>query len=129
MLPLRLARVALEAEGLRLNHRLRRTVISIAMGCVALALLMAALTFLHIGIWCWLRETLPGKYVAAILGGADVLLALVLVFLALRSTPGRVELEALQLRRRAMDDAAASLSFTTLLAQFINQFLAARSRH
>jgi hypothetical protein len=118
-------RVALEAEVLRLSHHARRTVVRIAMGCFALALLLAAVGFLHVAIWNLLREYLPAMSVAAIFGGVDFVLALILGVLATRSVPGRVELEALALRRRALDEAAASVTISALVLRLFE--LLARS--
>jgi hypothetical protein len=118
----------MEAEVLRLSHRLRRTLFGIALGCFAAALLLAAVGFIHVAIWYWLRESFPAKYVAAMFAGADVVLAIILAVFATRSSPGRVELEALVVRRRAMDDAAASVGFSALLLQVVRSFMAARAR-
>jgi hypothetical protein len=129
VLPLRLLRVALEAEGLRLSHRARRTMGRMVMGCFAAALLLAALGFGHVALWNWLREYLAPKYVAAIFAGADLVLALILGLLAARSAPGRVELEALAVRRRALEEAAASVTISALAARFFDQFLRSRREH
>ena len=128
MLPLRLARVAMEAEVLRLTHRLRRALLGVALGGFAAALVLVALGFIHVAIWYWLRESFPAKYVALMFAGADVVLAIILIVIATRSSPGRVELEALVVRRRAMDDAAASIGFSALLLQLINNLVSSRAR-
>jgi hypothetical protein len=118
-------RVALEAEVLRLSHHARRTVIRIAMGCFAMALLLAAVGFLHVLVWIWLRQYMAALNVAAIFAGADLVLALILGILATRSVPGRVELEALAVRRRALDEAAASVTISALVLRLFD--LLARS--
>ena len=123
----RLARIAMEAERLRLSHHARRTAFRVVLGCFAMALLLLALGFLHVAVWYWLREILPGKHVAAIFVGADVLLALILGLLAIRSAPGRVELEALAVRRRALDDAAASVTVSAFAIRLLEMVMS-RSR-
>ena len=123
MLPFRLVRVALEAEALRLSHKARRMVIRILLACMAMALLLAALAFGHVAAWFWLRERLAGQYVALIFVGFDLLLAVVLIVLADRSTPGGVEAEALAVRRRALDDAAGSLTMSAVLIRLVEQVL------
>jgi hypothetical protein len=128
VLQFRLLRVALEAEGLRLSHRAKRVVSRIVLGCFAMALFLAALAFAHIAAWFWLREFLPAKYVAACFAGADLLIALILVLLAGRSRPGQVEREALVVRRRAMEDVTASVSFSALLIQLVKSFMSSRQR-
>jgi hypothetical protein len=123
VLPIRLLRIAMEAELLRLNHHARRTVFRVVLGCFAAALLLGALGFGHVAVWYWLRETLPGQFVAAIFAGCDLVLALVLAVLASRSVPSRVELEALSVRRRALDDAAASVTISALAIRLFDQLV------
>jgi hypothetical protein len=116
----------MEAEALRLSHHARRTVLRIMLGCFAMALMLLALGFLHVAVWYWLRERLPGQYVAAIFAFADFILALVLGLLAARSVPSRVELEALSVRRRALDEAAASVTISALTLRLFDLIV---SRH
>lgn len=123
-----LVRLALEAEVLHLTHQLRRTANRIALGACAVLLLVVAVMFGHIAVWYWLRLHLEAQYVALIFMGADVLLAAILATVAARSTPGRVELEALSLRRRALDDAAASLTISAMAVRVMDLFLTSRRR-
>jgi hypothetical protein len=115
-----LVRLALEAEMLRLNYKARRTVTRLVLGYFAMMLAFGALVFLHVAAWYWLREFMAGQYVALIFAGVDLLLAAVFALLASRSTPGRSELEALDVRRRALDDAAGSLTISALLVRVID---------
>jgi hypothetical protein len=121
--PLRLLRIALEAERLRLGLHAGRTVRRAVMGCIALALLFGALGFGHVAAWYWLRETLVPKYVALIFAGADLLLALLLFLLAFRSAPGLAEVEALAVRRRALDDATDALRISAVLGRLLGLLL------
>jgi hypothetical protein len=119
MRTLRLARIAAEAEGLRLRERVRRSVIRAVLGIVALGFLACAVVFAHISGWFWLRtywERLPA---ALIVTGADLVLTAVLALLAARSSPGRAELEALAVRRRALDSAASTLAFSAIAMQLL----------
>ncbi len=122
MLPFRLVRIALEAEALRLSHLVRRMAIRVLLACVALALLLGALAFAHVAIWVWLSQSLPTLDVALIFAGADLLLAVVFGVMASRSTPAKVELEALAVRRRALDDAAGSLTLTAMLVRLAREW-------
>ena len=106
---------------MRLSHRARRTGLRIVLGCFAVALLLAAVGFAHVAVWNWLREYLAAQYVAAIFAGIDLVLALILGALAIRSVPGRVELEALAVRRRALDEAAASVTISALAVRLFDQ--------
>jgi hypothetical protein len=119
MRPLRLARIAAEAEGLRLRQRVRRTAIQAVFGVVALAFLVGAIAFVHVAAWCWLRQSWEGQYAALILAGADLVLAALLALLATRSSPGKIELEALAVRQRALEGATATLAWSTMAIQVL----------
>lgn len=128
MHPLRLVRIALEAELLRLGQAARRIAIRAAMGCIALVLLLGAVGFGHIAAWYWLRQYLPSQSVALIFVGTDLLFALILGVLALRSAPGRAELEALEVRRHALEQAAGSLTVSAMMIQLLRQFVRSTPR-
>src|SRR5579872_7434272 len=113
----RLARIAAEAEGLRLRQRAQRTAVRVAFGMVAMAFLIGAVIFVHIAAWFWIRASWEHQYAALILAGADFVLAMVLAFLASRSAPGRVELEALAVRQRAVESAVGSIAVSSLMFQ------------
>jgi hypothetical protein len=117
MRPLRLARVAAEAEGLRLRSMAQRTVTRIVMGLIALMFLCGALVFAHVVAWYWLRLDFgwPQMWTAAALGGCDLVLAALLALLAARSSPGRIERQALEIRQRAWQNATSSVAFSALL--------------
>jgi hypothetical protein len=104
MRPLRLARLAAEAEGVRLRAMAARMVTRIVLAVLSLVFVLAALAFAHAAAWYWLRvgEVLPFYQATGIVGGADLLIALILGLIATRSGPGRVEREALAVRRQAV---------------------------
>ena len=114
MRALRLARIAAEAEGLRLRHSAQRTVVRAILGLIALAFLFGALVFGQIAAWYWLRLSWDRPAAALILAGAELVLAAILGLLAARSSPGRIEVEALAVRRRALESATSSLAFSAL---------------
>jgi hypothetical protein len=120
--PLRLVRIALEAEQLRLGLHARRTASRVVMGSVALALLLGALGFGHVAAWYWLRVYLQAQYVALIFAGIDLLFALLLFLIAFRSSPGLAEVEALAVRRRALESATEALSLSALLVRLVEQW-------
>jgi hypothetical protein len=117
MRPFRLARIAAEAEGVRLRGMAARIATRAAFAIVALVFLAGALVFLHLAAWYELRTAMDLSYLAsaASLGGADLLLAIVLLALASRSAPSRVEIEALEVRRKAVEGIGSALSITALL--------------
>ena len=119
MRSLRLARIAAEAEGVRLRYSARRTAVRAVLGLVALGFLFGALVFCQIAAWYWLRASWDRPAAALILAGAELVLAAILALLAARSSPGRVELEALAVRRQALEGAASSLAFSTLVTQLL----------
>jgi hypothetical protein len=117
MRTLRLARVAAEAEGLRLRAMARRSVIRIVLAVVALVFLSGTLIFAHIALWLWLQLAQGWTPIATsgALGGGDLAAAIVLSLLAARSTPGRVEREALAVRRQAWENATSSMALSAML--------------
>jgi hypothetical protein len=119
MRTLRLARIAAEAEGLRLRHAAQRTAVRIAAGVVALVFLIGAVGFAHIAVWGWLRLSFEARHVALMFTGADLVLAGLLGLLAARSSPGQVEREALEVRRRAIEGAGTSVAWSTMTLQVL----------
>ena len=103
MRPVRLARIAAEAEGVRLRGMMARLVTRAIFAVIALFFVLGAVTFGHVAAWYKIRMALNQSYLATagILGGVDLLLAIILLFLASRSTPSRVETEAREVRRKA----------------------------
>jgi hypothetical protein len=119
MRTLRLARIAAEAEGLRLRYSARRASVRVVLGLVALSCLLSALIFCQIAAWYWLRASWDRPTVALILAGAELVLAVILALVAARSSPGRVELEALAVRNRALESATSGLALSALAAQLL----------
>ncbi len=119
MRTLRLARVAAEAEGLRLRYSARRAATRAVLALVALGLFFCALVFLQIAAWYWLRVSWDRPAAALILAGAEVVVAGLLGMLAARSSPGRLEIEALAVRNRALEGATGSLAFSALATQVL----------
>ncbi len=117
--PIRLARIAAEAEGLRLRYVARRTAIRAVIGLVALVFLLGALAFFHVAFWFWLRRHFQSPQTSLIVAGADLLVALLCGLMAARSSPGRLEREALDVRRRALENATSTLTYSTLAAQVL----------
>lgn len=119
MRSLRLARIAAEAEGLRLRYTAQRTVNRVIMGVLALAFLLGAVIFGHIALWYWLRQWFDRPAAALIIAGGELVLAAILGLLAARSSPGRIEAEALALRRRALENATSGFAVSALLTQLL----------
>jgi len=107
----------MEAEGVRLRGLLSRIVTRAVLGLVALLFVLGAVVFAHLAVWYWLRTDLNEAFLTAtgILGGVDLLVGILLGFLATRSTPSRVEVEALDVRRKAIEAMGSGLSLTRLV--------------
>jgi hypothetical protein len=117
MRPIRLARIAAEAEGVRLRGMMTRIVTRVIFAVIALFFLLGAVTFGHVAAWYEIRVGLEQSYLATagILGGADLLLAIILLVLATRSSPSKVEVEAREVRRKALEGIVSALSLTQLM--------------
>jgi hypothetical protein len=115
----RLARIAAEAEGLRLRHRARRTAVRATLALGSLGFLLAAVVFCHVAAWSSLRQHWDQPFAALILAGADVVLAVFLALLAARSSPGRVELEALAVRQHATQSITGTLAFSAMSMELL----------
>ena len=119
MRALRLARIAAEAEGVRLRHRAQRALIAAILASIAFVFMLGALVFCHVAAWFYLRAHWEQPGTALILAGADVLLALVLLLFAARSTTSRVELEALAVRQSALESISSTLAISAIATQLL----------
>jgi hypothetical protein len=130
MRPVRLVRIAAEAEGVRLRGMMARIVTRAIFAVIALFFILGALTFGHIAAWYEIRVALDQSYLATtgILGGADLLLAIILLFLASRSSPSRVEIEAREVRRQALQGLGSALNLTQLVLPFLLRIVSGARR-
>jgi hypothetical protein len=119
MRPLRLARIAAEAEGLRLRYAAKRAATRAIIGVIALAFLLGAVTFCHFAIWFWLRRSWEPPSAALIMAGGDLVLALAFGLLAARSSPSQIEREALEVRKRALESATSGLAVSAIATQLL----------
>lgn len=116
MRPVRLARIAAEAEGVRLRGMVSRIVTRAAFAAVALLFVIGVIVFAHIAAWFELRTALDQTFLAATgeVAGVDLLVAIILGVLASRSSPSRVEREALDVRRKAVEAIGGTFSLAQL---------------
>jgi hypothetical protein len=75
--------------------------------------------FLQVAAWYWLRMSWDRPAAALILAGTEIVVAGILGLLAGRSSPGRLEIEALAVRNRALEGASSSLAFSALATQML----------
>ncbi|HEY1412421.1 MAG TPA: hypothetical protein VGF36_09775 [Rhodopila sp.] len=116
MRPVRLARIAAEAEGVRLRGMMTRIVTRVIFAVIALFFVMGAVAFGHVAAWYEIRIALqqPFLVTAGILGGADLLIGIILLLLAGRSSPSKVEIEAREVRRKAIEGIGSALTLTQM---------------
>jgi hypothetical protein len=81
----------------------------------ALCFLVGAIVFCHLAAWFKLSLSWGEPVGALILAGTDLVVAVILALVTTRSSAGRLEAEALALRKRALDDAASSLTLSALI--------------
>jgi hypothetical protein len=110
-----LAKIATEAEILRIKHMLRRQGMRAAFGVVALVFLVAVLAIANVAIWQVVRMYLSPINTTLALLGLNLLLAIIFGVLAARSSPGQTEREALAIRQRALGEARSSLALGALI--------------
>jgi hypothetical protein len=112
---------------------LSRLVSRIILGVIALVFVLGACVFGHIAAWLEMRASLGQSELATagILGGADLVVAIILGLLASRSRPSRVELEAYEVRRKAIEGIWSALSLTQFalpLLRIVANFRRSRRR-
>ena len=120
----RLARVAAEAEVLRTRRRVRRVGIRAGFATVGAVFAFAALCFAHVAVFMAIRRSLGPVSAALIVFGGDLLIGLVCVLIASTSSPDRIEVEALQVRQRALqqlEEVAATAALMAPLARLLGR--------
>jgi len=117
MRSLKLARIAAQAELLRLRRYGDRQVGRVVLAAIAVVFLLACLGTLHFaGYFALRRADILPIWAALILAGVDLLLALILGLGALRNRPGRLEREALQVRLAAQHQMMETAAMTAVVA-------------
>jgi hypothetical protein len=110
-----LAKVAVEAEILRIQHMLKRQGMRAAFGLVAVIFTLGVLVLAHVAGWQILRLYVPPIYATLILLGLDLVVAAIFGILAAKSSPSRAESDALAIRQRALREARSSLALGALI--------------
>lgn len=132
MRPVRLAQIAAQAEGLRWRRRARRIVSQIILAILALPFLLAAFGFLEAAFWSYVARHFQPEEAALIVMGGNLLVVVILLGLsATRGGDDRVSLEALEVRRRALENVQRSVTLATMagpIAGFVLSQLRRRRR-
>ncbi len=131
MRPFRLARIAAEAEGVRLRGMATRIAIRVVFAVIALFFVIGAVVFAHVAAWYEIRIGLNQSYLATAgyLGGADLLLAIILGFFATHSSPSKVEIEAREVRRKAIEGMSSALTLTQMAVPMLRLVTGFRRRN
>lgn len=89
----------------------------IVFAIIALPFLLVVLAFLEVAFWKFVARHFLPEEAALIVAGGNLLVALLMLGLAMmRGSEDRISLEALEVRRRALDSAQRSLSYAALIA-------------
>jgi len=115
MRTLRLAKAAAQAEALRLREMARRQARCAAIACVALFFFAAFLVAGHVAIGMALVPMVTRLQAVLIVGGGDLLIALLLALIALLSKPGALEREATELGQRMRREIHDAMTVPSML--------------
>lgn len=107
-----LVRIALQAQLLNWSRHAQRVGFQIGMVAATTLFALSALAVLHLLAWSALQELLDPPFAAMAIFAFDLVIAAVVGFLTLRSAPGKIEQQALQVR----DEANARLTIETMTA-------------
>jgi hypothetical protein len=110
-----LIRVAAEAEVLRIRHLLKRQGMRAVLGLAGVVFILGVLVLANIAGWQVLRLYVSAISATLIMLGVNLLIAAIFGVLAARSSPSRTEREALEVRRRALQEARSSVALGALL--------------
>lgn len=121
MRPIRLARIAADAEVLRWQAFAARTITRMVCAIVAAVFLLGVLAIAHVAAWYALRVDagLAFYWTALAIAGFDLIVAVILLLVARSSTPSRVEREALEVRQRAVAGLGSTLSLAQLALSIV----------
>jgi hypothetical protein len=123
MRSLRLAQIALQAEGLRLRRLARRTVVRVTMIVIAAPFLLACFGFFETAFWEWVSRHLLPAYAALITAGANLIIAVLFLLIAALLRDSRVEIEALRVRQRALEDATRQFTIAAMVTPILRLVL------
>jgi hypothetical protein len=113
-----LARIAAEAEGVRLRAMARRQAMRGVWGAVAAFFGLLVVLLLHVAAVVFLALAVGFGFAALIMAGVDALFLAVFAMMALRSSPGRDEREAQAISQQARAQLASSATTLAVVAPF-----------
>jgi hypothetical protein len=110
-----LAKIAVEAEILRIQHMLKRQGMRAVFGLLAVIFALGILVLANVAGWQLLQQHTQEIYATLIMLGVNLLFAAIFGLLAARSSPSRTERDALEIRRRALHEARSTLALGALI--------------
>ena len=110
-----LIRIASEAELLRIQHMLKRQGVRVAYGLGAVVFGLATLVLIEMIVWQVLRPHMQPIYASLCLLGVNLILSIMFGLMAAKSSPSRIEREALVVRQRAVQEIPASMTLGALI--------------
>lgn len=110
-----LAKIAVEAEILRIQHMLKRQGMRAVFGLLAVIFALGILVLTNVAGWQLLQQHTQEIYATLIMLGVNLLFAAIFGLLAARSSPSRTERDALEIRRRALHEARSTLALGALI--------------
>lgn len=116
---IQLARVAAQAELLRLRGLSKRQATRAAFAAVAAIFLLATLVALHVAAGMALTLYVAPIWATLIVAAFDLIVGLILLVLAMRDTPSRMEEEAHQVRVLALEQMKEAAALTTLVGPML----------
>jgi hypothetical protein len=120
---LRLAQIAVQAEALRLRRLGRRTAVRVGLVLVAAPFMLACFGFFETALWEWLSRQLLPAYAALIIAGVNLAFGGLLLLIAALSRDSRVEIEALRVRQRALEDATRQFTIAAMVTPVVRLML------
>lgn len=118
-----LLRLAAQAESLRWKRTGRGYAIQAGLGAAAAVFALLMLVMLHVAALIWLSEQRTSFSAALIVAGVDLVLMVILGWLAARNAVDPMALEA----RRVRDDALRQVGDTTARAAMVLPLLRSQS--
>jgi len=115
MRPVRLVRIAAEAEGIRLRRMARRMAFRAAYGVLAAIFLCVALLVGHGALYLWLNRLVGPLHAALIVLAVDVVLVVIFGLLAANSSESQEERDARQVREQAREQLLRSTATFAVL--------------
>jgi hypothetical protein len=108
-----LVKVAVEAEIVRYKAMAARQGSRAGFGLFAFIFVMGFLISLEIAAWQTIHLYLEAIYATLCMVGANLVIAIALAIPAVRSSPGRTEIDAVEVRKSAIKSLQTSLAIST----------------